>query len=337
MSNVKNILDNCVVVELDISITTGSKKTRKEDLGNVELPPEKLATLGSKHIIDPSTLKVFKKLKAQAERACEEIGVKSKAGYFIPDYKEEETDTLLTEIETNFQQAKIEFLAAYDKNLRAWLAEAGEWADIVRPVVESAETMAEKIDFGFTIYKMGAATKPTSLERRVGGLSSKLRAEIAQQAKEAFEESYRGKPSVTRKALNPLNDIIRKVEGLRFISDARIDGLVDNAKAALAAVPKSGPITGNVLMGLVGVLTSMAGITEYVETAQDAKEEEAFFPVDAPAEAAPVPATPTKAKTSRKPVEPEPVAAAEDVEEEVINEVVVISEPEEPVSEAWFW
>ena len=59
--NMNEILSKLVVVSLSISLWTGRKKLSPEDLGLdfSKLPPEKLATLGSKKICDPEKLAVF--------------------------------------------------------------------------------------------------------------------------------------------------------------------------------------------------------------------------------------------------------------------------------------
>ncbi len=64
------ILDRLLVVKLDATIWGGRKKLHKEDLilgdGSI-LPPEDLASLGSKKIADPMELAVFNRLKKEAE------------------------------------------------------------------------------------------------------------------------------------------------------------------------------------------------------------------------------------------------------------------------------
>ena len=53
------VLDHLVVVNLDIHIWTARKKLVPLDLGGAELPPEDLASLGSKRICNPDDLRSF--------------------------------------------------------------------------------------------------------------------------------------------------------------------------------------------------------------------------------------------------------------------------------------
>jgi len=111
-----------------------------------------------------------------------------------------------------------------------------------------------------------AAAAAEPLERQVGGLADQLIHEIGALAKSTWEESYRGRTSVTRKALRPLKAILDKLSSLSFVGPDKISGLVANVNAALATVPRSGPVTGATLMVLVGVLCELSDIAGFITT-----------------------------------------------------------------------
>ena len=58
------ILDELLALHLDIRLWSARKKMTVEDFGGAKLPPEDLASLGSKRIADPETLRIFGTLKA---------------------------------------------------------------------------------------------------------------------------------------------------------------------------------------------------------------------------------------------------------------------------------
>ena len=58
LSDIK-VLDNLLALNLNVSLWSARKKMVLEDFGGAELPPEDLASLGSKRIADPNSLKVF--------------------------------------------------------------------------------------------------------------------------------------------------------------------------------------------------------------------------------------------------------------------------------------
>ena len=81
------ILDQMVLVKVDATIYGARKKLKVEDLMLVDgskLPPEDLASLGSKRLLDPDQLSVFNRLKKEAERICLRIGTRFLGGYAIP-------------------------------------------------------------------------------------------------------------------------------------------------------------------------------------------------------------------------------------------------------------
>ena len=71
---------------------------------------------------------------------------------------------------------------------------------------------------------------------------------------------------MTRKALRPLKAILDKLSSLSFIGPDKICGLIANVDAALAIVPRSGPLTGATLMGLIGVLCELSDIAGFITT-----------------------------------------------------------------------
>jgi hypothetical protein len=309
-STISKVLQGLVLVHLSFSVWSGKKKLRPEDLKGANLPPDKLASLGSKRIFDPDALKVFATLKRQAERSCEEVGVRFLGGYAIPEEKLTPLMEKMELIEQSFATAKTNFLSAYDDNLKDWLAEAGEWSEIVARAVEPANRVAERLSCGFTAFKVESPGETASavqqpLERQVDSLADQLIHEIGALAKSTWEESYRGRTSVTRKALRPLKAILDKLSSLSFVGPDKISGLVSNVHAALDTVSRSGPVTGATLMGLVGVLCELSDIAGFITTEE---REEMLQPLPEP-EVEPVLSAPLPPKTVT--IMPQPVQQIE--------------------------
>ena len=86
MNNV-TVLDRLLAVNLDIHIWSARKKLVPLDLNGAELPPEDLASLGSKRVCDPEDLKIFGTLKARAANLLERNGVRFLSGWAIPEAK----------------------------------------------------------------------------------------------------------------------------------------------------------------------------------------------------------------------------------------------------------
>ena len=85
--NQDNILENISILILSVSLWSGRKKLRPEDLrlaDGSELPPDKLATLGSKRVMNPAALTPFASYKSRAERAVLSVGTRFLGGYAVP-------------------------------------------------------------------------------------------------------------------------------------------------------------------------------------------------------------------------------------------------------------
>ena len=93
-----NILDNIAILVLSVSLWTGRKQLRQEDLklaDGSELPPQKLASLGSKRVMDPAALAPFATFKRRAERTVLAVGTRFLGGYAVPV---EKLDELMTQL-----------------------------------------------------------------------------------------------------------------------------------------------------------------------------------------------------------------------------------------------
>lgn len=83
MTTTVQALDQLIVVNLDIHIWTARKKLVPLDLGGAELPPEDLASLGSKRICNPEDLRTFGTLKARAVNLLERNGIRFLNGWAV--------------------------------------------------------------------------------------------------------------------------------------------------------------------------------------------------------------------------------------------------------------
>ena len=277
------ILKSLVVVMLDNHLWTARKKLRPEDLKAAaasNLPPETLASLGSKKVCDPNELKGFASLKKRAERACETVGVRFLGGYAVPSDK---LDGLLGElraIEAEAAEEKRQFLIRYDSVIQQWIAENDEWREIILRAVEPASHVSRQIRFGHQAFRIGAAgdegaESNEGLEEEISGLGDRLIYEISRDANRLWEVSLQGRDKVTQKALRPLRAILAKLQGLVFL-DTRIRPMIRRIEAGLAALPKSGNIEGqdlNLLAGLVLQLADPKGMRKVVGSIPTAPEE----------------------------------------------------------------
>ena len=255
------LLDHLVVVKLDATLWGGRKKLRKEDLiladGSV-LPPEDLASLGSKRIADPKDLAVFHRLKKEAERHCLRVGTRFLGGFAIPEGSLDAIRQELERLAVSFRSARDDFLARYDQTIADCVVRHPAFAPAIQQAVDPVEVVAANLRFDYVVFRVSppevalpeddeapappsAANQP--LERRVGALSETLFREIAQDARDLVDSSLLGKATATRKALSPLKRMREKLDVLAFL-DHRVQPVVETLGDLLRRVPKSGPLAG---------------------------------------------------------------------------------------------
>ena len=257
------VLKSILAVNLDVNIWSARRKLQPGDFVHSELPPEKLASLGSKRICNPSDLKVFSTLKARAVNVLDKSGVRFLGGWAIPEAKAAEIVNSLDLIAEEFKIAKDKFIKNYDQAVQNWIKENPGWEKIIATSVVNADYVASRIAFNWQVFKVvnptgrKKALLGTGLQSEVSNLGGTLFDEIARTAQEAFKRSFSGKSMITRKALSPLKGIQQKLSDLSFI-EPRVAPVVSLIENAIARIPGRGAIQGPDLLMLQGLLTMIS-------------------------------------------------------------------------------
>lgn len=259
------ILDRVVLVKVEANIYGARKKLKKEDLvlaDGSKLPPEDLASLGSKRLLDPDRLTVFNRLKKEAERICLRVGTRFLGGFAIPSESAAGITLELERIARDFARAKAEFLAGYDAAVTDWVVRHPEFAGIIEQAVDSVEFVSTRLSFDFLIVTVGVpealpAEDIARLETKIGSLSEQMFYEISVEANHLIEQSLLGKDQVTRNALRPIRRMRDKLDGLGFL-DYRVAPVVSTIDALLARIPDKGAITGSILQEIIATAMLLA-------------------------------------------------------------------------------
>ena len=259
------ILDQMVLVKVDATIYGARKKLKIEDLVLVDgskLPPEDLASLGSKRLLDPDQLTVFNRLKKEAERICLRVGTRFLGGYAIPCAAATGIIAELERIALDFAAAKAEFLAGYDAAVTDWVVRHPEFAGIIEKAVDSVEFVATRFSFDYLVVTVGLpetlpAEDVVRLESKIGSLSEQMFYEIAVDANQFIEQSLIGKDQVTRNAVRPIRRMRDKLDGLGFL-DYRVAPVVSTIDALLQRIPGKGAIAGPILQEILATAMLLA-------------------------------------------------------------------------------
>ena len=259
------ILERVVLVKVEANIYGARKKLKKEDLvlaDGSKLPPEDLASLGSKRLLDPEQLTVFNRLKKEAERSCLRVGTRFLGGFAIPTEAATGITTELERIAQDFAVAKTGFLAGYDAAVTDWVVRHPEFASIIEQAVDSVEFVSTRLSFDYWIVTIGLpeALPPEDvvrLETKIGSMSEQMFYEISVAAHQFIEQSLLGKDQVTRNALRPIRRMRDKLDGLGFL-DYRVAPVVDTIDDLLARIPDKGAIAGSILQEILATALLLA-------------------------------------------------------------------------------
>jgi len=285
------ILDKMILVVLNISIWQGRKALQMGDLAIngidiKKLPPESLATLGSKRIISPEAVKVFKSLKRMATRFCLKNGVRFAGdGYAVPREKVAALSSELQRLKEEFEAAKSHFMSTYVEEVEKWVAQnQPEWAPMIRSAIDTPSHIKKAMSFNFAAIdvKAPAEIAENGLDEEVDSLYGQLCHEVRLVARRAFETSFVGKQEITPKTLRPILSIREKLVGLLFLepSIAEIIQIIDDT---LAKLPAEGAIKGtdlNMVAGLLGRQLANMGRPVTVERQEEDGDEEATVYVE---------------------------------------------------------
>lgn len=279
------ILQCMLAVNLNVNIWSARRKLNPGDFVHSELPPESLASLGSKKIYDPKALRIFTTLKARAVSLLDKSGVRFLGGWAIAEDKVTEIVDALEQVADEFQKAKDNFIKNYDKAVQGWISENPGWEQIIANSVVNADYVAKRIAFSWQVFKVinpvakQQAKIESGLKNEVKNLGNTLFDEVAKAAKEALHKSYTGKSMVTRKALSPLKNIRQKLHDLSFI-EPRVAPVASLIQVALEKIPRTGAINGTNLMMLNGLLTLLndtSALTSYAQEILDGRSNESVL------------------------------------------------------------
>ena len=259
------LIDLFHVVDLEIRLWTARKKLTVADLklaDGSELPPEKLASLGSKRVMNPEALAPFARLKRRAERESLAVGTRFIGGYAVPKEKVGHLMSVLASIREEYLKAKDDFLAEYNQTVEAWIKDNPGWEDAIRRSVESEQYVREQLQFSIRVFQVQPVEgHKDGLEQEMGGLAAQLRREVAQQIKTAWESSFEGRISVGQKALRPIRSALEKAKGLMFL-DGGLGPIIESVEKTLSGLPRSGEIQGLDFAAVCGAIHILSGIPE---------------------------------------------------------------------------
>ena len=256
----ESVLSRLILIALNVKLWSGRRKLSTDDLGlaGTALPPDVVASLGSKRVCDPASIRVFANVKSAAERLLDQYGLRFLGGYLVPEQAAPQLMQHLKEYQQRFAHERQTFMGRYDGMVADWVAAHPTWAEVIRRGVVPAERVERQLQFSVEAYRVAAVDGvSTDLLQDIGQLEQTLRLELAAVCRQVLHESVAGRDRITRRAIRPLQMMTAKMEGLLFLSD-EIQQLHGRVSSFLVSLPRRGHLSGYRLEALAALLQELS-------------------------------------------------------------------------------
>lgn len=276
-----------VCVVLEATCWSGSSKLSKEALigalgtAVTELPPEQLASLGAIKIFDPEELKFFTRLRGEANRYLDAIGVPYCGGRAVPVAKIHEASDALTEMSNRWKSRARELYRDFDSKAASWrdkwVKENPKYAGLMK-VPPTAEAVFGKLSFHWKCFCV-EEPKPWDPDeikhthrQETSGLLGELQKEVVELSqtmaqKYLLDDSGVKREFITQKTVAPLKRLAVKLRDFAFVAPEAgvIAGLIEGVTGAL---PQEGKFGGADLLSVWTLVHSLSNFEELRAVAQ---------------------------------------------------------------------
>lgn len=221
-----NHLNRLCIIHVDFDIWSGQTRLTAADLKlgvGGEIPPEKIALLGSKKICDPAKLKGFHRLKTETRRLLLKFGMPFMNGFAVPVEKVDEITGKLDDVGSQFNALKQDFIRGYNMAVDEWCQENPEYEGALRAGALPKETVEKRIAFEYQAFMIVADSDTDhamKLNRKVECLGDDLITEVTQEANKFYMERLAGRDQCALTTRQTLRNIRDKVDGLSFLNSA---------------------------------------------------------------------------------------------------------------------
>lgn len=313
------------------SLWGGEAALKPEDLDpavRAALPPKQLASLGRKSIYPKESLKTLRSVRYRAYMGLRRLGVSIFGGdaYALDPAKAGEAVAMLTQVKSDFDAVKSDFLGGFQTRFDDWIAGVdSKWQPMVRAALPSVDEVARKVSFGWQQFRLAspsAAPAPgDTLQEEVNSLGNSAFEQIADLARIAWNKQNGGWKNAEgwRAVPDALKMLVEKARNCSLF-DPRLGALATalETAAAPACKPKPDAVDLCILKGLLIAIQDpkqikeLCGQPNIFAEACSIGAAAGFMPEPAPAQASPEPAPAAM---------PEELAALVEEAEEVVQSV----------------
>lgn len=276
MSNETQALSEGIIVQPSISIFQGRKKLRPEDIpGAMNLPPEEVASLGSKMVIDRKEVRPFNKLKRRIERDLDLNGGRFLKGAWLISKENFQAakEAVDTHIEDFRREAQV-FVDRFEDLIEEQIQRYPEFADALRRASVPKEAVAAQLQASYVYYTIEVPQEGTeaaeAIAPAINQAKSRVFRDIAMEVDRLYEESIQGRPQVTRRAISSIGKVRERLENVAFLN-SKAQVVADHIGIVLGELPKTGAITEVSDLRKVEAITLLLSNSESMEKLADSE------------------------------------------------------------------
>lgn len=214
------ILSQSAFIQINISTWTGRAKLQLADL-NVsasDLPPEDLASLGTKKLTDPKALRPFSKVKTRVTRLMGQYAIKFMGGWLIDPQYIPAVEAELLRLQQEFQDATHTFVSSYEDELDQWCAQHPDWDSIIRSAAPQVLEVERRFRFRWQTFQIQPTADTAggeALEQDASAVCDEVVRQLAQDIATVLHETFEGRSDsapITAKTWGSLTALTEKCD-----------------------------------------------------------------------------------------------------------------------------
>lgn len=269
------ILKDIAMVMVHMTIWSGAKKLEPSDFINVDahdLPSEKVASYGIKHLINKERLSPIKALRSRADRVCMRYGTRLLGGYAVPQDSIDIIGNELQQICAEFDAEIDKFMLEYDVAIEDWIQSNPDFAEPLRRSVLPRAAVRNRFHASFSIFEVSASPRDTtnSMNNVNHDLLESVLADVVMALKPRIErKDVVGADSFRVEVRETITELAQKI--LRFSFMDLTGGMRAFAERLEASVQGTGTIKGKQyddLLSIIGNLTTVEAVKRAFEAHQ---------------------------------------------------------------------
>ena len=217
----EEILNNVSIVHVLVNVWSARAKIGKEELPSTVtslLPPEGLATLGTKRLFNPDKIRPFNSIRSKVSAYLDLYGVRVLGGWAIPNSTIDVVMSELADINNMFDDLLADFEDSYEDGVREWAETFPEYKTLLYNSVPSISQVRDKFKFSVSKFRVSPQFDDNSGDfvSDITNLDKTLLERIAVELQEAYKQALSKTKVFSERSFNCIDKIVDKLDSFAF-------------------------------------------------------------------------------------------------------------------------